>query len=108
MADDLVVDAYRGYGVFPRRGAIRSSEPDPPRCCLGAGESRRGLCPAIGERDYLHFVGIAIGSASEVRYLVSLAVRLGFANEPDGQRLKVGYSRVIRGPASARDLSQLA
>ena len=85
-----------GYGVFPRRGAIRSSEPDPPRCCLGAGESRRGLCPGDRERDYLHFVGIAIGSASEVRYLVGLAVRLGFANEPDGQRLKVGYSRVIR------------
>src|SRR5438874_13710641 len=52
--------------------------------------------PGDRERDYLHFVGIAIGSASEVRYLVGLAVRLGFANEPDGQRLKVGYSRVIR------------
>ena len=65
-------------------------------------------CARRSECDYLHFVGIAIGSASEVRYLVGLAVRLGFANEPDGQRLKVGYSRVIRGPASARDLSQLA
>ena len=53
-------------------------------------------CARRSERDYLHFVGIAIGSASEVRYLVGLAVRLGFANEPDGQRLKVGYSRVIR------------
>ena len=53
-------------------------------------------CARRSQRDYLHFVGIAIGSASEVRYLVGLAVRLGFANEPDGQRLKVGYSRVIR------------
>src|SRR5439155_20709792 len=39
-------------------------------------------CARRSERDYLHFVGIAIGSASEVRYLVGLAVRLGFANEP--------------------------
>ena len=48
------------------------------------------------ERDYLHFVGIAIGSASEVRYLIGLAVRLGFASGTDGERLQAGYGRVIR------------
>jgi four helix bundle protein len=53
-------------------------------------------CARRSERDYLHFVVIAIGSASEVRYVIGLAVRLGFAKEPDGERLKVGYSRVIR------------
>jgi len=52
--------------------------------------------PGDPERDYLHFVGIAIGSASEVRYLIGLAVRLGFASGTDGERLKVGYSRVIK------------
>jgi len=52
--------------------------------------------PGRSERDYLHFVAIAIGSASEVRYLIGLAVRLGFVNVTDGERLKVGYGRVIR------------
>ena len=34
--------------------------------------------------------------ASEVRYLINLAVRLRFASAADGERLKVGYGRVIR------------
>ena len=40
-------------------------------------------------------VSIAIGSASEARYLVELAVRLQFADEQDGKRLISGYTRVI-------------
>ena len=95
LADDLVVEAYRATARFPfaerfglqsqiRRGAVSV----PANLVEG--------CARRSERDYLHFVGIAIGSASEVRYLLGLAVRLGFASEPDGERLKVGYSRVIR------------
>jgi four helix bundle protein len=53
-------------------------------------------CARRSARDYLRFVGIAIGSASEVRYLIGLAVRRGFATETDGGRLQAGYSRVIR------------
>ena len=95
LADDLVLDAYRATKGFPgterfglqsqiRRGAISVSTN------LVEGCARRS------ERDYLHFVAIAIGSASEVRYLIGLAVRLGFVNVTDGERLKVGYGRVIR------------
>src|SRR5512147_2794201 len=57
-------------------------------CRLNLG--RRSL------RDYLHFVSIAIGSASEARYLVQLAVRLQYADAQDGKRLISGYTRVIR------------
>ena len=95
LADDLVVDAYRATKHFPgaerfglqsqiRRGAVSV----PANLVEG--------CARRTERDYLHFVAIAIGSASEVRYLIGLAVRLGFADTSDGKRLKVGYSRVIR------------
>jgi len=95
LADDLVLDAYRVTACFPMA----------ERFCLQS-QIRRGAvsvpanlvegCARRSERDYLHFIGIAIGSASEVRYLVGLAVRLGFASGTDGERLTVGYSVVIR------------
>jgi four helix bundle protein len=44
----------------------------------------------------LHFVGIAIGSASELRYLLGLATRLGFVAAADRESLDIGYGRVIR------------
>ena len=95
LADNLVVDAYRATACFPvaerfglqsqiRRGAVSV----PANLVEG--------CARRSERDYLHFVGIAIGSASEVRYLVGLAARLGFAREHESKRLKNGYSHVIR------------
>jgi len=53
-------------------------------------------CARRSERDYLHFIGIAIGSASEVRYLIDLARRLGFVSATDDERLKAGYSGAIK------------
>ena len=47
-------------------------------------------------RDYLHFINLATASASEVRYLVGLAERLGFM-PADNERLAERYSTLIRG-----------
>jgi four helix bundle protein len=95
LADALVVDLYRATARFPaaerfglqaqlRRGAVSVS------ANLVEGCARRT------ERDYLHFVVIAIGSASEVRYLVLLSARLGFVDQAVGQELAHGYGRVVR------------
>ena len=95
LADDLVSDVYRTTKAFPaeERFGLQS------QLRRGAASVAANLvegCARRSQRDYLHFVGIAIGSASEVRYLIGLAVRLGFADAPDGERLTIGYGRVIR------------
>jgi len=48
------------------------------------------------ERDYLHFVAIALGSATETRYLVGLAARLRFMDKDAATRIASGYERVCR------------
>jgi four helix bundle protein len=73
LADGLVVEVYRATRSFPieeryglqsqiRRGAVSVA------ANLVEGSARRSRL------DYLHFVTIAIGSGSEVRYLVQLAL----------------------------------
>ena len=95
LADALVVDVYRMTKSFPseerfgrqsqiRRGAASVA------ANLVEGSARRS------QRDYLHFVGISIGSAPEVRYLLDLSVRLAFVSPQDGAKLRDRYSRVIR------------
>jgi len=95
LADALVVDAYRATENFPavERFGLQSQI---RRSSVSVTANLVEGCARRSARDYLNFVGIAIGSASEVRYLISLAVRLGFTRSADGDRLRIGYSRVIR------------
>ena len=95
LADALVLDVYRATTRFPaderyglqaqiRRGAVSVA------ANLVEGSARRT------KREYLHFVGIAIGSASEVRYLLGLAHRLGMLELETAQPIMHRYGRVVR------------
>jgi len=95
LADALAVRVYHATRHVPaeeryglqrqvRRAAI--SVP----CNIIEGCARRT------EREYLHFVSIALGSAAETRYLLDLSTRLGFVPTADAAGLCSEYEELLR------------
>ncbi|MBI5167533.1 MAG: four helix bundle protein [candidate division NC10 bacterium] len=54
----------------------------------GAGRNSRA--------EYRHFVGVAKGSAGEIRYQLLLATDLGYLSREEGIRLQGEYGRVMQ------------
>ena len=96
LADDLVVRVYRATRSFPAEERF-GLQAQLRRAAVSAPNNIVEGCARRSLRDYLHFVGIALGSASEVRYLVGLSQRLGFLDEADARDLATGYSELVRG-----------
>ena len=48
------------------------------------------------QREFLRFIDIAAGSASEARYLLSLARRLAFAHDDVARSLEGRYDGLVR------------
>ena len=99
MADALVIDLYKATKAFPieerfgLQSQLRRAAVSVPTN-LVEGSARRST------RNYLHFVEIAIGSASELRYLVGVAVRLGFMTAQDADSLVTRYGRDPSAPSA--------
>jgi four helix bundle protein len=87
LADELTVLMYQRTADFPLeerfglRSQLRRAAVSIPTN-LVEGSARES------ERDYLRFVDIAFGSTREVTYLISLAKRLGYFDEPSAARLE--------------------
>jgi len=90
VADGLVTKIYSITQDFPaaerfglqsqlRRAAVSAA------CNIVEGCARRG------ENEYLNFLNIAAGSASEARYLVEVSCRLGFLCAADSSVAMDGY-----------------
>ena len=95
LADDLVVDVYRVTQAFPgeERYGLQSQI---RRAAVSVVANLVEGCARRSQREYLQFVGIAVGSASEARYLLGLAARLGFAVAERAESLASRYGDVTR------------
>ena len=85
-ADDLTVAVYEATQSFPRDEVYsltsqlrRAAYSVPANIAEGASRST--------QKDYLHFLYIARGSAAEVAYFIHLAHRLGYLNDEVHARL---------------------
>ena len=54
-------------------------------------------CARRGTNEYLNFLNIAAGSASEARYLVELSCRLGFLGEEESEAVTKRYTVLAAG-----------
>ena len=96
IADQLVIKVYTATREFPieERFALQSQI---RRAAVSVPTNMVEGCARRSRRDYVHFMAIALGSASEVRYLLGLAARLGYLAEATATELAAGYSDIVRG-----------
>ena len=53
-------------------------------------------CARRTTRDYVHFLVLALGSASELRYLIDVSHRLGFLSKPDRDAIDTHGGTLLR------------
>lgn len=96
QADDLVFEIYRVTRKFPAderyglQAQLRRATLSVPSNIV-EGTARHS------NRDYAHFLRIALGSASEARYLVSVAARLRFLEPAASEPLLAQFDRLVKG-----------
>ena len=95
QAHALTLAIYKHTRDFPRdewfgiRAQIRRAAVSVPSN-LVEGNARSG------EKDYLRFLNIALGSACEVKYLASLTSELGYAHDAEWTALIKDSDSVVR------------
>ena len=96
LADGLVTKMYSITQQFPaterfglqsqlRRAAVSAA------CNIVEGCARRSTS------EYLNFLNIAAGSASEARYLVEISCRLGFMSKEEREATTARYTELAAG-----------
>jgi len=95
LADALVIRIYQASKNFPAeeryglQSQLRRSAVSVP-CNLVEGSARPG------QREYVNFLNIALGSAYEVRYLVDLCGRLSLLQLSSSSELTAAYDELCQ------------
>jgi four helix bundle protein len=96
LADELVADVYVASRRFPPEERIglqaqlrRAAVAVPSNIVVG--------CERSSDSEYVHFSGAALANASEARYLLRLANRLGYLADESFREIEERYGRLVGG-----------
>ena len=95
MADLATVEVYRLSKLLPE-GERFGLQSQIRRAAVSAATNIVEGATRRSGRDYMRFLEISLGSASEVRYLLNLCVKLGYLETEAVQPLIERYTQVIK------------
>jgi len=95
----LALTIYKVTAAFPRE-ELYGLTSQLRRCCVSIPTNIAEGCGRSGDTELARFLGIGMGSASELQYLLMLAVDLQFLNSADYEPLAVNVEEVKRMLAS--------
>jgi four helix bundle protein len=95
ISDDLVSQVYKATCSIPpaERFGLQSQI---RRAAVSTASNIVEGCARRSTREYGHFLNIAFGSASEARYLLSLAMRLDMIDSGAQRQLDSTYDQLLR------------
>lgn len=86
LADELALAVYGATKAFPRE-EIFGLTSQLRRAAVSVASNIVEGCARHSKSDYLRFLDMAYGSAREVEYQVSLALRLGYLGKENSEAL---------------------
>jgi four helix bundle protein len=94
LADALALSVYRSTQNFPKEETFGLTS-QIRRAGISVPSNIVEGCARNTEKDYIHFLDTAYGSAKEVEYQASIARRLGYLNETKLEEDAAETARVL-------------
>jgi four helix bundle protein len=95
LADGLALDTYKLSAQFPKSETF-GLQMQVRRAAVSAASNLVEGCTRSSPSAFVHFVEIAAGSAAEARYVMGLALRLGFVNAKTLKDYDARQDRLLR------------